>query len=312
MSGFTSCLSSFNRTGGGNETMKSCIALLLLAATFAAPARGADDVQVSAVLVKLIEQVEVPAREAGVLASLAVREGEMVKSGVALAQIEDTEAQFAKRAAAVELLAARKQAESDVKVRYARKSLEVAEAELRRAVDSRKRLPESVSQSELDQLRLLVDRSSLEIEQAQLELELAQAARELKEVDVQSAEHDIQKRKIMAPLAGFVVEVNRHRGEWVEPGQTILRILRLDRLRAEGLVNAQAVTGDLLGRRAKLSVTLDGTPQEFVGKIVFVSPEIDPVNGQVRVWAEIDNPQLTLRPGLHGSMTIERAAAGAQ
>jgi macrolide-specific efflux system membrane fusion protein len=292
--------------------MKHCIALLLLVATFAAPVRGADDVQVSAVLVKLIEQVEVPAREAGVLASLAVREGEMVKSGAPLAQIEDTEAQFAKRAAAVELLAARKQAESDVKVRYARKSLEVAEAELRRAVDSRKRLPESVSQSELDQLRLVVDRSSLEIEQAQLELELAQAARELKEVDVQSAEHDIQKRKIVAPLAGFVVEVNRHRGEWVEPGQTILRILRLDRLRAEGLVNAQAVTGDLLGRRAKLSVTLDGKSQEFVGKIVFVSPEIDPVNGQVRVWAEIDNPQLTLRPGLHGSMAIERAAAGAE
>lgn len=292
--------------------MKRCIAFLFFTMTFAAPVRGADDVQVSAVLVKLIEQVEVPAREAGVLASLAVREGEMVKSGAPLAQIEDTEAQFAKRAAAVELLAARKQAESDVKVRYAKKSLEVAEAELRRAVDSRKRLPESVSQSELDQLRLVVDRSSLEIEQAQLELELAQAARELKEVELQSAEHDIQKRKIVAPLAGFIVEVNRHRGEWVEPGQTILRILRLDRLRAEGLVNAQAVTGDLLGRRAKLSVTLDGKPQEFVGKIVFVSPEIDPVNGQVRVWAEIDNPQLSLRPGLHGSMAIERAAAGAQ
>ena len=49
----------------------------------------------------------------------------------------------------------------------------------------------------------------------------------------------------------------------------------------------------------------------IAGKIVFVSPEIDPVNGQVRVWAEIDNTDFKLRPGLHGSMVIADAAAGA-
>ena len=164
---------------------------------------------------------------------------------------------FDKRRAQAELFAARKQAESDVKVRFAKKSLEVAEAELRRAIDSESRLAQSVSQSELDQLRLVVQRTALEIEQAQLELDLAQTERELKEIDVEIAEHAIRKRKVTAPLAGFVAEVNRHRGEWVQPGQTIMRILRLDRLRAEGLVSAQAVGGDLNGRSARLTVELD-------------------------------------------------------
>ena len=197
-----------------------------------------------------------------------------------------------------------------MKVRFAKKSLEVAQAELRRAVDSEKRLAQSVSQSELDQLRLLVQRGTLEIEEAQLELDLSQTTREAKENDLQIAEYKILQRRITAPLAGFVAEVHRHRGEWVQPGQTILRILRLDRLRAEGLVNSRTVQGHLNGRRVKLTVQLnDQASAEFVGKVVFVSPEIDPVNGQVRVWAEIENADLRLQPGLHGSMVIESGSA---
>ena len=273
-------------------------------------ARGAEDIQVSSVLVKLLEQVDVPARDAGVLDEVKVHEGQMVVAGAALAQIEDADAKLEKRRAELELIAARKQADSDIKVRYAKKTLEVAESELRRAVDSEKRLPKSVSQSELEQLRLEVQRTALEIEDAQLELELAQTARELKENDLAIAELTIKQRRVVAPLAGFVAEISKHHGEWVQPGQTVLRILRLDRLRAEGLVNAQVVRGDLNGRRVKLTVHVnDQPPAEFTGKVVFVSPEIDPVNGQVRIWAEIENVALELRPGLHGSMVIEGGSA---
>ena len=64
------------------------------------------------------------------------------------------------------------------------------------------------------------------------------------------------------------------------------------------------VSGELHGRSVKLSVELDGKRVEFPGKVVFVSPEIDPVNGQVRVWAEIDNKDGRLRPGLPAKMVV--------
>jgi multidrug efflux pump subunit AcrA (membrane-fusion protein) len=288
--------------------MRHLVILLSAAIALAGQEVLADDVQVSSVLVKLIEQVEVPARESGALANVTAREGEMVQAGAAVAQIEDADAQFDKRRAQMEALAAGKQADNDVKVRFARKSHEVAEAELRRALDSERRFAQSVSQSEIDHLRLSAQKTELEIEQAQLELELAQAARELKQIDVEHAEHVIKERRITAPLSGFVAEVMRHQGEWVEPGQTILRVLRLDKLRAEGLVNANDVSGDFKGRQATLTVQIDGQPAQFNGVVTYVSPEVDPVNGQVRIWAEIDNPQLKLRPGLHGSMVISQAA----
>ena len=55
-----------------------------------------------------------------------------------------------------------------------------------------------------------------------------------------------------------------------------------------------------------LRTTLPGSAAEaeFAGKLVFVNPEISPVNGQMRVWAEIENHDLKLRPGLRGSLTI--------
>lgn len=268
---------------------------------------SAAEIEVPSVLVKLIEQVDVPAREAGVLEQLSVREGQMVKAGDPLAQIDDAAAKFAKHKAELELDGARQLSESDVKVRFARKSSEVAAAELKRALDSQQRLADSVSASELDQLRLLAEKATLEIEQAQLEFNVAKTARELKENDVRTAEHDVAQRRIHAPIAGFVAQVHRHPGEWVEPGQAILRMLRLDRLRAEGLVNAQTVGDDLMGRSVTLTVRQGDSPTQYSGKIVFVSPEIDPVNGQVRVWAEIVNTDLKLRPGLHGSMVIADA-----
>jgi macrolide-specific efflux system membrane fusion protein len=282
--------------------------LLATAVIAAAGLAAAEEVEVPSVLIKLIEQVEVPAREAGVLASVGAREGQMVAQGDALAQIDDAAARFDRRKAELELEGASKMAASDVKVRYARKSAEVAAAELRRALESKKRLAESVNDSELDQLKLLVQKTTLEIEQAQLDQDVAQTAARLKQNDVQSSDHRISERRVTAPLAGFVAEVFRHQGEWVEPGQPIARLLRLDRLRAEGLVDAQQVGGDLNGRPVTLTVAQGGQATAYAGKIVFVSPEVDPVSGQVRVWAEIENPELKLRPGLHGSMRI--AAAG--
>jgi RND family efflux transporter MFP subunit len=286
--------------------MNRTLILVAAAASLAAPVAHAGDIEVSSVLVKLLEQVDVPAREAGVLDEVLVHEGEIVAAAAPLAQIEDADARLEKRRAELEWQGARRAAESDVKIRYAKKSLEVAQAELRRAVDSEKRLAQSVTQSEMDQLRLQVERETLEVEDAQLEWDIAQTTRDAKENDVRLADHLIERRRVNAPVPGFVAELQRHRGEWVQPGQTILRILRLDKLRAEGLVNARLVGGDVNGRSVKLTVQLDDeAPATFTGKVVFVSPEIDPVNGQVRIWAEIDNADLRLRPGLHGSMVIE-------
>jgi macrolide-specific efflux system membrane fusion protein len=280
------------------------LAFLMVGADVSA-GQSATEIEVPSALVKLIEEVGVPAREAGVLAVVDVREGRMVEQGDLLARIEDTEARIVEHRASADLEIARENAENDVNIRFAKKSVEVAKAELRRSEESLQKYPKSVSESEMDRLKLVVERSVLEVEQAEHEFKIAGFQRRIKENDHRAAEEKVNRHQILAPLSGVVVQVNRRRGEWVEPGEEVVRILRLDRLRAEGFLNARYLGPDVESWRVRLTVDLPDEPgAEFPGKIVFVSPEIDPVNSQVNIWVEIDNEALRLRPGMRAKMTI--------
>lgn len=285
-----------------------CLLLVPFAAdTSTSPATGAMVRPISGVVLTLLDEASVPAREAGVLTSITARVGQTVEQGQVLGTIDERDALLRKRKAESELQQAQQAAENDIKIRFARKSADVAVAELDRAKEAAAKFNKSVSQTEIDRLQLLADKAELEIEQAQLDVTAAGLVRDLKARDLELADLSIAHRKITAPLTGMVVQWRQHLGEWVEPGLTVVRIIRLNRLKAEGFAPATELTAEHVGRPVKyLLVQPDGSTRAFAGEIAFVSPEIDPVNGQVRFWAEIDNPKLELRPGQIGILEFAR------
>jgi multidrug resistance efflux pump len=284
------------------------IALILISASRSAiPAEPSlrPPLRIDVVQLRLIEHSEVSALEEGALHEMAVREGDLVKEDALLARLEDSESRLARDRAEIEYRIATENAQNDVRVRLAEKSLEVARAELKRAEESRQKYSGSVSDTELDRLRLLVDRGELEYEQAQLDQKTAGLNCELKKNDLDLAQHRVERREIVAPLTGVVVQINLRKGEWVRPGESVMRLVRMDRLRAEGFLESADLTDDPTGRPVTLVVDLPGqTDGEFTGTIQFVSPEVNPVNGQVRFWAQIDNKNGRLRPGMEASLVI--------
>jgi macrolide-specific efflux system membrane fusion protein len=265
-----------------------------------------ETIEVPALLIKIAEQIDVPAREAGVLAAVPVREGQIVERGTRIAQIEDDEAVIAAQRAKIEMSIAQANAENDVGIRFAKKSLEVAKAELARSTEAVAIYKNSISASEMDRQRLLVDKGLVEVEQAQHEFKIAAFTRQIKATDYQAAEQAVGRRKITAPLGGMVVQVYRHPGEWVKPGEPVVRIVCLDHLRAEGFLNARYLSQELQDRKVKVTVDLARRPATvFPGKITFLDPEIDPVNGQFHVWIEVANQDLSLRPGMRAKMSLE-------
>ncbi|MDZ4685088.1 MAG: efflux RND transporter periplasmic adaptor subunit [Planctomycetaceae bacterium] len=283
----------------------SLLSALLVTAWTADPA--VTELRLPTVVLTLIDQVDVPAREAGMLLAPAVTEGTTVEAGKLLGRIDDTESQLLRARAATDVQQARELAENDIKVRFAKKSAEVAQSELRRAVDSVEKFAKSVSQTELDRLKLIADKSTLEIEQAAHDLSQNRMSLALKQHDLDRADLQVQRRQITAPITGMVVQWKKHQGDWVEPGTPVVRIVRLNKLRAEGFAPATKLTLADAGRPVTLTVEVAGRPAEFPGVLVFVSPEIDPVNGQVRFWAEIENSKLQLRPGQSGALVIRAA-----
>jgi multidrug efflux pump subunit AcrA (membrane-fusion protein) len=280
----------------------NCFPLLLTALLAAEPAA----IEIPSAVIKIAEEVAVPSRDAGVLAQLNAKEGQLVEEGDVLVRLLDTDIRLAVERARLDAEIALRKYKNDVDVQYAKKSTEVAKAELTRSLDTNEKYPKTVTNSELDRQRLLVDQGELQTQKAVHEREVAGLTREMRDSDYKIACEQLERRTIAAPLRGMVVEVLRRRGEWVQPGDAVVRIVRLDRLRAEGFLPARHASLDLVGSKVRLKLAgPDNQAMEFPGQIVFVNPEIDPLNSQVRVWADVENADLKLRPGMQATLVIE-------
>lgn len=264
--------------------------------------KSAIDVQ--SVVLRLLEEAEVPAQEAGVITDVAVREGQRVKQGELLTQIDDQVAKLAAEATRAKYDIAKAKATNDVRLRFAKKSTEVSQAELQRSTESIERFAKSVSQSQLDVEKLTVQKNQLEGEQATHEQQIATLEMRQQECELNAARTQIARRRVVAPFDGVIVQIYARKGEWAEPGQKALRIVSVDRLKAEGFIRAEDATEHVVGRPIRLVIDPGGEQYTFAGKIVFVSPEVDPITGQVRIWAEIDNRDGRLRPGQPARMVV--------
>jgi macrolide-specific efflux system membrane fusion protein len=292
---------------GGRHAQCAILCLSLASACVfgADSARAEDQIVVESALLRLIQQVEVPARTQGILSAVNVAEGDRVGQGTMLAQVDDAEAKLLQARAAVELEIEKDKVANDVPIRTAQRALTLNRDEFKRLETALQRIPGSISTSELETARFHADQAQFELEAAERARQQNRLSARLKSKELELSQHNVEVRRIVAPINGVVVEVFRQTGEWVEPGDKVVRIVRIDRLRAEGLVRIGEIDSDLLGAPATIAIDLPGKgATTFPGKVVFVSPEINPVSGQARVWVEVDNKDGVLKPGQRPKLTI--------
>jgi hypothetical protein len=81
--------------------------------------------------------------------------------------------------------------------------------------------------------------------------------------------------------------------------------VRLDYLRAEVKVPGELLAEGLESRGVTFEANATWLKDRvFRGRIGFVESQVSPVDGTVRVWALIENPMLTLLPGVSGKLTL--------
>ena len=258
--------------------------------------------QVESVVLRPLQDAEVSAQQAGLLDRIVASEGRRVEQGQLLAALDAREARLVVIRAKIEHEQAAVKANNRVQIQYAEKALEVANAELKRSHESIEQFAKSISQSQLDVERLTVEKLTLERQQAEHELALARFDQQMAQNQLEAAQLSLEQHQIYAPFAGTVVMVRGRVGEWVEVGAPILRLVATDKMRAEGFLPAELASTVLVGRQVRLQ--LESQPNPVAGVLRFVSPELDAVTRQVRIWAEIPNAEGLLRSGEQGSMEI--------
>jgi multidrug resistance efflux pump len=297
----------------------NCFLVMVLALSGppgAAPARSGT-VVLDNCLISAFKEVEVPAAEAGVLVELNdnSREGTLVSEGDVLGKIDSADAIAKEKSALYEIASAIALSESDAEVESARSTVGVAKAEWDAGKAANAKSPGSVTQNELRRLELTYIRSSYELKVKILERENHGRTAGVKQAQLDGVRNEMKRRTITAPQSGMIVERLQHKGEWVQPGETVLKIVGFDQVRVMGFVPANKYSPtSILGSKVAVSVDVPSDDGQIIsqtaqGVITFVSPIVE-TSGDFRVWAEINNRQdeaglWIFRPGTVGKMEIQ-------
>lgn len=260
--------------------------------------------------VKLDEEAQVPAQEAGVLMKINVREGDQIPVNSVMAQIDDNQVRMQRKNAIAEFSGAQEKSKSDIDVRFAKEAAEVAKFDYLKSKQANDKSAGSVSDVELKEKQFAWSKAMLAIEQAGKQHTVDGFTAEGKQAEVELADEGIRRRQIAAPIEGVVQKIYAHVGEWVKPGDTVIRLIRMDRLRVEGYLDKDKYSPAEVAQRPVIveAVLANGRKVQFPGKIVFVDPEIQGEH-EYEVRADVDNRQENghwlLRPGLSATMTIQ-------
>ena len=291
---------------------------MLIAVTMGAPLpqrqngnpRSTNQAFIEHCQVFLIQDVEVPAEQAGRLMLVDVRENDIVEPDDLLAQIDDRQARLQKTAAELERNAAQTRAEDDIEVQYAKKSLELADAELMQDLAINRASPGVIPMADIRRKQLARHRAELQIDRSRLDLKVAKMNAEVQQAAVDAAENNILRMQINAPFKGVVIDVMKQKGEWVDIGEPVIRIVRMDRLRVDGFLNGKDFNpSDLSDGEVIVTVQLArGRVERFTGRVTFISPLVQAGN-RFRIRAEVENRQhkgyWLLSPGMTATMTVD-------
>lgn len=208
-------------------------------------------------------KVDVASDVSGRITRLAVKEGDIVKKGQFLLEIDPSQYQAAvgRNVAAV--------ASSRAQVEQARATLAQAQSTYQRTADLQKRNPTLVSADQVDQLRTAVKVNQALVDNATHGVAQAEAA-------LRDAQSSLNKTTIVSPIDGQVTRLNVEQGETAIQGTlnkdaaTLLTVSDMSNLETKVKVNETDVAHVKVGDSAM--VQIDAFPDTtFRGQVTEIS-----------------------------------------
>lgn len=278
--------------------------LVLFSAIVSSTVAAQESISYDNAKLTLINNVNVASLDPGVAKKVLVKPGQVVAKDDILVELDSDLYASDAKVAKISLDIAKQDAKNDVNLRFAQKSIAVNQKQLQKSQEAVREFAMSISETEIDRLRLERDQSQLSCEQALLEKETAKLTTDLRTEEKASAEIRLKRRMIKSPIAGIVVNVDIQEGEAVSAGQQIVRVINLDRLRIKAVFHKDYALKVQEDSMTYFEIEIDGKVIQLDAEISFVSPEVLPSEKVFEVWAEIDNKERKLLPGFKGKLVV--------
>lgn len=200
--------------------------------------------------------------------------GDEVKRGATIAKVVATTIEQGVRQAEAGLAAARAQ-EANLRVEFERAQRLTTE--------------NAMSPQQFDAIKTQYEAVKAQVEQA--------------EAAVKSARTQLAEATITAPISGVIGVRYFEAGDMASPAMPLVTVVQMDRVK----ITFNAAEEDLgklaVGQTARVMVK-SYADRSFEGKVVKISPVLDPLTRMAEVEVLIDNPQRLLKPGMYAQVDV--------
>jgi membrane fusion protein, multidrug efflux system len=266
------CVAGCGGKGGAEEEVKAPDVPTIVADTAKVTKRTlVDDLVVRGAIAAIPnEDVKVSALVAGRVNSVTVSEGDTVRQGQVIAQLDRQPLEDQRRQAAAAVEQAKAQVEN------ARANLQRNQQLFERGIASGK-----------------------EVEDAKAQMAAAQSALDTANAALNTAERNVERASVRSPIAGQVVKRMVSVGEQVDgtAAQPIAEIANLDRVELAANVPSTHIARIKVGQPAP--VTTDAyAGRRFAGSVLAIAPAVDAATNAALVRIRVPNPDHALKVGM--------------
>ena len=222
------------------------------------------------------QDVKLAAQVAGRVEAMPVAEGDAVRAGQVVAEIETLPLEDQQRQARAAL------GQAQAALENARLNLARTERLLERGIAAGK-----------------------EVEDARNQAATAEAGLEQARAALATADRQLGRAHVRSPISGQVVRRFASVGEQVDgtPAQPLLEVANVERVEVAAHVGAEHLGRVRVGQQAKV-VTDAWRERRFDGQVVAIAPAIDPATNTALVRIRVSNPELLLKVGMFAEARI--------
>ncbi|WP_202814284.1 efflux RND transporter periplasmic adaptor subunit [Aureimonas sp. AU4] len=272
-------------------------------------------------LVQTPFRIDVGSKIIGVVAGVPVEEGQAVKAGDLLIQLDDAQARTAVATAGTAVAQAQAKLEQLRNVaaplaeearRQAEAALVNAEATYRRTLDLSRHGVATTATLDDDKRALDVAGSQLRAAELQVEtnrpggmdFRVAQSLVEQMKAQLEAARTVLRDSQIRASRDGTLITRNVELGDTVQPGETLMVLAPAGETQIVVQIDEQNLGLLRLGETA--AIAADAYPaQVFAATVGYINPAVNAQSGSVLVKLDVPNPPAYLRQDMTVSAEIE-------
>nr|WP_244969196.1 efflux RND transporter periplasmic adaptor subunit [Tissierella praeacuta] len=260
------------------------------------------------------EEIAVLPKVSGIVSSVNVKLGDVVKEGSVLFVVEqDTFLKSLEQASNAIEIANNGVLQSESSLKIAKANYELNKEKIENAklnLERSKELYEEgiIPKSQLEQAELAASDMNLEAAKGQLEQAetlYQQALSQLKQAQIsyEQMEDNFNNTVVKAPMDGVVSTLNVKEGQVVSSGQMAATIVDMDKVYMEINVVEDVVNRLSIDQKVDLSIPA-AFDEDISSTISYISPTADIGSNLYSVKVYIDNSDRKIRPGMNGKVKL--------